>query len=277
MKTCIYVTKSLSTGKWYVGSHKNSDNVRNKTYMGSGSGILQAIEEYGSGDFDTIVLKEFSDRNEAFKGEDQLLKYIDAAGNDQSYNRTNESWPKEGFFKNMFGKKQGPLSIMELNEFKNIIMERSDNPGPKDPITVQRLNTWSYTYGTDLKDLIKNIPAISEIGERAAYVDFSSKNFDIQLEHLIAKLEQAIEEEIFTKENELAHLEIVEDTDMTDHKVLVVNLKNEINKIKGEQSKVKKEQGYYKSIYRALHQGFSKGKENKTREMLNEHAWKQVK
>ena len=277
MKTCIYVTKSLSTGKWYVGSHKNSDNVRNKTYMGSGSGILQAIEEYGSGDFDTIVLKEFSDRNEAFKGEDQLLKYIDAAGNDQSYNRTNESWPKEGFFKNMFGKKQGPLSIMELNEFKNIIMEGSTNQDTDGLITVQRLNTWSYTYGTELKELIKNIPAISQIGEEAAYRDFSDKNFKVQLDHMIAKIEQAIEEEIFAKENELSHLDIAGQTDLTDHKVVSNNLKNEIAKIKREQKKVEKKSGYYKSIYKALHEGFAKGKERKTLEMLKEHAWKQVK
>ena len=279
MKNCIYFVKHNESGKWYVGSHKNSDNIASKAYMGGGVDIRAAVELYGSDAFHSESLIEFADRNEAYKAEHQLLNHIDAAGNKMSYNRTNNSWPKEGFWSRRFGSKKGPLTSGQLESFKKQIMGEPgtvDRPVTGD-ITVERLNHWKYTHSTNLQSLITNIPAISEIGEKAAYIDFSKRNFDIQLGHLIAKLEQAIEDEIFAKENELAHLEVVGDTDMTDHKVLVVQLTNEINKIKKEKEKVDNENGYYKSIYRALSEGFTRGKDRKTKEMLSEHSWKRAK
>ena len=158
MKNCIYFVKHNESGKWYVGSHKNSDNIASKAYMGGGVDIRAAVELYGSDAFHSESLMEFSDRNEAYKAEHQLLNYIDAAGNKMSYNRTNNSWPKEGFWKKLFSSKKGPLNNYLLEEFKNKIMSIPvivENPD-KDGTQEEEVVTKSYTRPT-FQDITKSI------------------------------------------------------------------------------------------------------------------------
>lgn len=124
MKPCVYLTINKQTGKWYVGSHKDSENIRNRTYMGSGTSIAPELES-NPDDFTCEVLFEFVNRNDAFKAEHQILNKLDAAGDDNSYNNTNEAWPKEGFFKRLFSSKKGPLSGLQVQETVNKIKDSS--------------------------------------------------------------------------------------------------------------------------------------------------------
>ena len=159
MKNCIYFVKHNESGKWYVGSHKNSDNIASKAYMGGGVDIRAAVELYGSDAFHSESLMEFADRNEAYKAEHQLLNHIDAAGNKMSYNRTNNSWPKEGFWKKLFSSKKGPLNNYLLEEFKNKIMTEEpieDHTEEDDSKNEDQIVTRSYTRPT-FQDITKSI------------------------------------------------------------------------------------------------------------------------
>lgn len=89
-----------------------------------GSGITIAPElEANPEDFDCEVLVEQDTRNNAFKAEHQILQWLDAAGDENSYNNTNEAWPREGLFKRMFGSRKGPLSDQEVESLVEKIKE----------------------------------------------------------------------------------------------------------------------------------------------------------
>jgi len=57
----LYITTNLINGKQYVGDH--STNKIYDTYLGSGSGILNAIKKYGKENFKREILEQFKSKN----------------------------------------------------------------------------------------------------------------------------------------------------------------------------------------------------------------------
>lgn len=120
MKNCVYLVQNRTTGKWYIGSHKDSDNIRNRSYMGSGADLKADQELLGVDNFHIEVLVDFLDiRQAAYDVEDQILNSIDAAGAENSYNKKNGSdAPPQGRFTGFFTKKV-TISEAQMNNIRS--------------------------------------------------------------------------------------------------------------------------------------------------------------
>ena len=154
MKNCIYLTVNKLNSMWYIGSHKNDENVINKSYLGSGSEILRAVENDGVDNFTSEILFTFNDRNAAFKGEHQILNALNAKGDSMSYNQTNNSWPKEGFFQKTFGSKIGPLTNAQIDEvrkrFKPVSGSAKEKEGSTFQDLIKSMEKQCFSIGQDL-------------------------------------------------------------------------------------------------------------------------------
>jgi len=67
----VYKTTNLVNGKIYVGVHKT--NNPNDSYLGSGKALKLAVAKYGQESFKKDILFEFSDREEAFSKESEIV------------------------------------------------------------------------------------------------------------------------------------------------------------------------------------------------------------
>lgn len=79
----IYMTTNLINGKKYIGQHKGSTS---DSYLGSGLGIMRAIDKYGKENFSKEVLCFCQSREEADAKEKEYIKLYDAVKSDQFYN-----------------------------------------------------------------------------------------------------------------------------------------------------------------------------------------------
>ena len=78
----IYKTTNLVNGKFYIGIHKTDDPQ--DEYLGSGKLIRLAVAKYGGQNFKKEILFKFTDADEAFKKEEELIEIN--RGNPLSYN-----------------------------------------------------------------------------------------------------------------------------------------------------------------------------------------------
>lgn len=103
MKDCygiVYKFTNKTTGKWYIGSHNNS----NKDYCGSGIMWTKAVKKHGIEKFTKEILYEGENCREM---EELVLMTVDAKNDPMSYNLKNESvgGAFHGEANGMFGKK----------------------------------------------------------------------------------------------------------------------------------------------------------------------------
>ena len=146
----VYKWMNKTNGKWYIGSHKGTPD---DGYIGSGLMFRSAVEKYGIENFERILLYEGED----FKArEDEILKELDAANCNDSYNLKNEalggSFPGES--NGMFGKHLSDETKKQIGETLSTgerwgdpkkRVEHSDKmSGKNNPMFgVKRIGTWS--------------------------------------------------------------------------------------------------------------------------------------
>lgn len=78
----IYKTTNLVNGKFYLGIHKTNDPQ--DEYLGSGKLIRLAVAKYGEQNFKKEILFEFTEADEAFKKEEEIVELY--RGNPLCYN-----------------------------------------------------------------------------------------------------------------------------------------------------------------------------------------------
>ena len=69
----IYITTNIINGKIYIGQHRSE--THDKTYLGSGTILKQAIEKYGKENFSNKILLECDNKEELDKAEKYFIKY----------------------------------------------------------------------------------------------------------------------------------------------------------------------------------------------------------
>lgn len=138
-KNCLYVVVSNLRNKYYVGSHKSTEAVRSKQYLGSGDRISLAVQEDGIDNFTSYILKELDDRLDAASAERQVLIALSAKADPKSFNLTHET--SQGF--NVFLKhktKRTILTPQEVSEYVKFIRtlvketEQETVEMPMDPV-----------------------------------------------------------------------------------------------------------------------------------------------
>lgn len=92
----VYKITNLLNGKWYIGSRRcnRNDNGLNDGYLGSGVAIKRAINKYGKKYFSKEILCYCED---AYEFEALMLQELDAAGDNNSYNLTNDGQGIAGY------------------------------------------------------------------------------------------------------------------------------------------------------------------------------------
>jgi len=85
MHYLIYKITNLTNGRYYIGRH-STKNV-NDSYMGSGKGIINAINKYGIENFQKEIIAEASDASELWELEKQIVN-DDVVKDPLSYNMT---------------------------------------------------------------------------------------------------------------------------------------------------------------------------------------------
>ena len=66
-----YITTNIINGKQYVGDH--STNNLKDNYLGSGTGIKNAIKKYGKKSFERKILEQFDTKQEAFDAQEKYI------------------------------------------------------------------------------------------------------------------------------------------------------------------------------------------------------------
>lgn len=69
MPYILYKTTNIVNGKCYIGV----SNGKNPFYKGSGTALLEAIKFYGTENFKREILEEFSNEQDAFKREAEIV------------------------------------------------------------------------------------------------------------------------------------------------------------------------------------------------------------
>ena len=106
----IYKTTNNINGKFYIGAH-STKNV-NDRYLGSGSGLLEAIKKHGRKNFTKEILFIFDNEKEMWEKETEIVN-LELISNRNIYNRIiggkcskkiSSFKKKESVFKDKFGK-----------------------------------------------------------------------------------------------------------------------------------------------------------------------------
>lgn len=71
MRYIIYKVTNLINGKYYIGRHATKDI--NDSYMGSGLGIINAINKYGKENFKKEIIAEANDAEELWELEKEIV------------------------------------------------------------------------------------------------------------------------------------------------------------------------------------------------------------
>lgn len=80
----VYLTTNKINGKKYIGQHASSEF--DKSYIGSGKLILQAIKKYGKSNFECVILEECNTQDELDERERYYIEQSNAYSNDDYYN-----------------------------------------------------------------------------------------------------------------------------------------------------------------------------------------------
>lgn len=71
MRNLLYMITNMKTGYFYIGVHR-TENI-DDGYMGSGSGIIQDIKEFGKDSFTKTILAEFDCIDDAYIAEAEIV------------------------------------------------------------------------------------------------------------------------------------------------------------------------------------------------------------
>jgi hypothetical protein len=134
MENYFYRTNNLINGKFYYGSHGKNNS---KAYYGSGVALNRAIRKYGIKNFETIILKRFNTREEAYYFEKKFLKLYKISSLKMSYNIKDDSLGGDTFTNNpnkeqirlnqrnsQLKRYENPLERLKSNPFKDTSNER---------------------------------------------------------------------------------------------------------------------------------------------------------
>lgn len=80
----IYITQCKVNGKLYIGQRKLSEGFR--TYLGSGTLLLRAVEKYDKENFERIILEVAYSKEELDNFEIKYIELFDASKEDLFYN-----------------------------------------------------------------------------------------------------------------------------------------------------------------------------------------------
>ena len=267
MKNCIYLIKDTTNGKYYVGSHKDADNVESKAYLGSGDAIQEAVAQKGAEAFNSTVLKRFEYRYSAFQAEKSLLEALDAANDEMSYNKTNEVFGKKpNWFTRTFFLPKNPVGDGELQGWIDLAKTKDQKESNDDT------NDFRFESGLGLF-LERGFDAFAEEGERPGYDDPTKKNWEKQVQLLKVQLGNNVSRELFIKENKYSMLnEALTHTDelVVDQIEFVMQRKraeNEMHYILEQQELIAQEKGWYLMLHEALHDGFQDGSKKRMTEV----------
>lgn len=73
---CIYKTyNKKSPNKFYIGK-TIVDRIENGYYKGSGEALKHAFKKYGKRNFETIILEEFENENDAYLAEKEMIQKL---------------------------------------------------------------------------------------------------------------------------------------------------------------------------------------------------------
>ena len=262
MKNCIYLTTNKKNSKWYIGSHKNEDNIISKTYIGSGIDISKAIEEEGIDNFDSEVLFTFNTRDDAFKGEHQLLQAFNAKGNDMSYNRTNNSWPNENIFKKIFSAKKGPLTNDQIQSIKNKIGD------------VVEEDTKSKSDGNSFKEQMELATSTANtLGFQQGRLYASKDAYDREIKTFKIKLMIHVNNQVDLRERDIKIIKRVQEaTDVISPTAIVrlTDLEKDLEYFTRERELIKNEDGWCAVVYNSFTKGFNEGSKAHVDALLNE-------
>ena len=247
MKNCVYLVQNRQTGKWYIGSHKNSDNIRNRGYMGSGTDIKEAQENEGIENFHIEVIVDFLEtRQQAYDIEGQILDQIDAKKDPNSYNRKNsDDNSKSGGFLGLF-RKPKKLNPAQLN---NILSRVGKDPVGPDDINGGDVSTVKKNW----ESLIEGESAIVgenayKKGHNAAKVVDLDNDFEIIKTKLVVWLEQAIADENNRHESIKAKLEAAGDISIPEIEKAKLDSGLKLDYLKDEFGKIENEAGRFKML-----------------------------
>lgn len=67
----LYITENKVNGRLYIGVH--STKLLKDGYLGSGTGLKNAIKMYGRDNFEKTIIEFFDSREEMFKAEEQVV------------------------------------------------------------------------------------------------------------------------------------------------------------------------------------------------------------
>ena len=88
----IYKTTNLITGCQYIGKDKNN----NPKYLGSGSDLKKAINQFGKDSFKKEIIEYCDNNNHLIERELYWLNYYDVKNNPNFYNKTNKAFGNSG-------------------------------------------------------------------------------------------------------------------------------------------------------------------------------------
>lgn len=126
MENYFYRTNNLINGKFYYGSH-GTKNTR--PYYGSGVAVNRAIQKYGIKNFEVIILKRFTTREEAYRFEKKFLKLYKISSLLNSYNIKDDSLGGDTFTNNINKEEtRAKQSISQKKRFENNFERLKTNP-----------------------------------------------------------------------------------------------------------------------------------------------------
>jgi len=85
MEHYVYLTTNLITGQQYVGDHTINPNEK-KYYLGSGTKIKEAVNEYGENNFFKEILEWFDTRKDACKAQEKYIRFYKTHISQGGYN-----------------------------------------------------------------------------------------------------------------------------------------------------------------------------------------------
>ena len=149
----VYITTNLLNGMKYIGQH--SSNTFDKYYYGSGKLIKQALEDYGTENFECEVIEWCSSYEELNKREIYWINYYNADTSDNFYNiaygGSNSKYALRGENHPFFNKKHKQESLIKMRESKlgnkNPMYGHHQSEETKQKISDAQLGDKNHMYG----------------------------------------------------------------------------------------------------------------------------------
>jgi len=125
--------------KYYIGVRSCEGLISNDSYMGSSKYLTEEVETLGINQFNKIILKRFSKREEAVQYEIDMHNDFDVANNSSFFNRVKQTvvsfTPGVGENNYFYGKKHTPETLKKMSEILKTkdCRAKTTNKGKKFP------------------------------------------------------------------------------------------------------------------------------------------------